>query len=129
MASSEHQPVVGHGLPKVIGPYSPAIRWGRLVFCSGQLGVDPASGTLAQGIEAQTRQALANVSDLLEAAGSAMGQVLKTTVFLTDLADFTAMNAVYADCFGENRPARSTVQVAALPLGGCVEIEVVAYVP
>jgi 2-iminobutanoate/2-iminopropanoate deaminase len=115
--------------PKAIGPYSVAIRTGNLVFTSGQLGLDPMSGNLVPGgIEAETRQALTNISHVLADSGSGMPAVVKTTVFLKDMADFTKMNAVYAEFFTENPPARSTIQAAALPKGGSVEIEAVAIV-
>jgi len=113
--------------PKPIGPYSVAIRAGELVFTSGQLGLDPATGNLVPGgIEAETRQVLTNLRHVLADAGSGLERVVKTIVFLKDMADFTKMNAVYAEFFSENPPARSTVQAAALPKGGSVEIEVVA---
>jgi len=115
--------------PKAIGPYSVAIRAGMFVFSSGQLGLEPHSGNLVTGgIEAETRQALTNLSHVLEDSGSGMQLVVKTTVFLKDMNDFSKMNAVYAEFFPENPPARSTVQAAALPKGGSVEIEVVAFV-
>ena len=113
--------------PKPIGPYSVAIRAGELIFTSGQLGLDPATGSLVPGgIEAETRQVLNNLRHVLADAGSGLERVVKTIVFLKDMADFTKMNAVYAEFFSENPPARSTVQAAALPKGGSVEIEVVA---
>jgi len=113
--------------PKPIGPYSVAIRAGELIFTSGQLGLDPATGSLVPGgIEAETRQVLTNLRHVLADAGSGLERVVKTIVFLKDMADFTKMNAVYAEFFSENPPARSTVQAAALPKGGSVEIEVVA---
>jgi 2-iminobutanoate/2-iminopropanoate deaminase len=113
--------------PKAIGPYSVAIRTGDLVFTSGQLGLDPATGSLVPGgIEAETRQALTNLRHVLADAGSGLERVVKTIVFLKDMADFAKMNAVYAEFFTENPPARSTVQAAALPKGGAVEIEAVA---
>lgn len=113
--------------PKAIGPYSVAIKAGPFVFTSGQLGLDPVSGTLVEGgVEAETRQALTNLSHVLQAAGSSLGLVVKTTVFLRDINDFTRMNAVYGEFFTQNPPARSAVQVAALPKGGAVEIEAVA---
>lgn len=113
--------------PKAIGPYSVAIRTGNLVFASGQLGLDPQTGELVQGgVEAQTRQSLTNLGNVLAAAGSGLEAVVKTTVFLKDMSDFQKMNAVYGEFFHENPPARSTVQAAALPKGGCVEIEVIA---
>jgi 2-iminobutanoate/2-iminopropanoate deaminase len=113
--------------PKAIGPYSVAVRTGNLVFTSGQLGLDPATGVIVPGgIEAETRQALTNLQHVLADSGSGMERVLKTTVFLKDMADFPKMNAIYAEFFPENPPARSTVQVAALPKSGLVEIEAVA---
>ena len=113
--------------PKAIGPYSQAVRIENMVFTAGQLGLDPATMELvAGGIEAQTRQVLNNLKYVLEASGSSFSRVIKTTVFLSDMANFAAMNAVYAEYFPENPPARSTVTVAALPKGGLVEIEVVA---
>jgi 2-iminobutanoate/2-iminopropanoate deaminase len=113
--------------PKAIGPYSVAIRAGDLIFTSGQLGLDPQNGNLVPGgIEAETRQALTNLRYVLEDSGSGMQMVIKTTVFLKDMAEFLRMNTVYAEFFPENPPARSTVQVAALPKGGSVEIEAIA---
>lgn len=113
--------------PKAIGPYSQAILVENLVFTSGQLGLDPATMELLEGgIEAQTRQVLTNLQHVLETADSGLKFVVKTTVFLQDMGDFARMNAVYAEFFPENAPARSTVQVAALPKGGLVEIECVA---
>ena len=115
--------------PKAVGPYSQAIRAGELVFTAGQVPIDPASGRIeATTIEDQTRRVLANLKAVLEAAGSGLDRVLKTTVFMTDLSEFQAMNAVYADFFPVKPPARSTVQVVALPLGARVEIECVALV-
>jgi 2-iminobutanoate/2-iminopropanoate deaminase len=114
--------------PKALGPYSVANRVGDWIFAAGQLGLDPATGELAQGgIEAETRQSLTNLKHVLEAAGSSLENVVKTTVFLRDINDFAAMNGVYAQFFTANFPARSTVQVAALPKGAAVEIEVVAF--
>jgi len=116
--------------PAAVGPYSQAIRSGNLVYTAGQLGLDPATGKLvAGGIQAQTRQALRNVQAILAASGSSMAHVVKTTVYLQDIADFRDMNEVYATFFPDAPPARSAVQVAALPLGGLVEIEAVATVP
>jgi len=113
--------------PQPIGPYSVAIQAGALVFTSGQLGLDPASGNLVPGgVEAETRQALTNLEHVLEEAGSRLDKAVKTTVFLKEMADFAKMNAIYGEFFRENPPARSTVEVAALPKGGAVEIEVVA---
>jgi len=115
--------------PAAVGPYSQAIRCCSLVYTAGQLGMDPQSGMLAEGgIQAQTRQALTNLQAVLESAGTSMANVVKTTVFLQNIGDFQAMNAVYAEFFPADPPARSAVQVAALPLGGLVEIEAVAIV-
>jgi 2-iminobutanoate/2-iminopropanoate deaminase len=121
--------IVSEKAPKALGPYSVAIRCGDLVFASGQLGLDPATGELVHGeIEAETRQSLTNLSHVLKAAGSGLEAAVKTTVYLRDIQDFPKMNAVYAEFFPENPPARSTVQVAALPKNGAVEIDVVALV-
>ncbi len=113
--------------PSAIGPYSQAVVAGDFVFCSGQIPLDPATGVLVEGdIAVQTRRVLENLRAVLEAAGSGLGRVVKTTVFLADLADFQEMNAVYAEYFGEDPPARAAVQVAALPKGARIEIEAVA---
>lgn len=115
--------------PRAIGPYSQAIVAGGVVYCSGQVGLDPANNTLvAGGPAAQARQALRNLGEALRAAGAAREQVVKTTLFLTDLADFEAVNAVYAEFFGPCRPARSTVQVARLPRDAAVEVDAMAVV-
>jgi 2-iminobutanoate/2-iminopropanoate deaminase len=116
--------------PKAIGPYSQAIRIDSMIYTAGQLGIDPAMGELVPGfVEEQTRQALTNLKNVIEEAGSTMAHVVKTTVFLKEMIDFPKMNAVYAEFFSENPPARSTVAVAGLPKGGLVEIEVVALIP
>jgi len=113
--------------PGAIGPYSQAIKANGFIFASGQLGMDPATGELVKGgIQAQTRQSLTNVTHVLEAAGSGLEKVVKTTVFLKDIKDFAAMNAVYSEFFKTDCPARSAVQVGALPKDGMVEIEVIA---
>lgn len=113
--------------PAAIGPYSQATIVGNLVFTAGQVALDPATGTVIEGgIEAQTARVLENLAAVLAAAGSSLSQVVKTTVFLTDMADFPAMNQVYAQAFGDHKPARATVAVAGLPLGVRVEIEAVA---
>jgi 2-iminobutanoate/2-iminopropanoate deaminase len=113
--------------PGAIGPFSQAIRANGLVFVSGQVAVDPATGKLIEGdAAAQTERALANVSAVLAAAGTSLGRVVRAGVFLTDLNDFAAMNAVYGRFFPADPPARTTVQVARLPLGAAVEIDVVA---
>ncbi len=112
--------------PAAIGPYSQAVKAGNLLFVAGQIGMDPATGQLLEGIEAQTRQALLNLKAILEAAGASLEQVVRIGVFLQDLKDFQAMNAVYAEFFPQSPPARTTVQVAALPRGALVEIDAIA---
>jgi 2-iminobutanoate/2-iminopropanoate deaminase len=115
--------------PAAVGPYSQAVRAGDFIFTAGQIPLDPATGHMVEGgIEAQTRQALTNLSAVLEAAGTALANVVKTTVFLTDIGEFKLMNSVYAEFFPDAPPARSAVQVAALPLGARVEIEAVAVI-
>ena len=120
--------VVTEKAPRAIGPYSQAICIADLVFTAGQVGLDPATMELVEGgIEAQTRQVLTNLNHVLEAANSGLNFVIKTTVFLKEMADFAAMNAIYAEFFPGKPPARSTVQVAGLPKGALVEIECVAF--
>lgn len=129
MSSHKRKVVVAEGAPKAIGPYSVAIRTDGLVFASGTIGVDPATGEfVAGGVEEQTRQALKNLGEVLKAGGSSLEQVVKTTVFLQKMSEFTLMNAVYAEFFPREAPARSTVEVAALPKGAAVEIEAIALV-
>lgn len=121
--------IIADKAPKPIGPYSAGIRLGNLVFTAGQAGIDRATGELVPGgIESETRQTLTNIKHVLEAAGSGMEFVVKTTVFLRDMADFTRMNAVYAEFFREKPPARTTVQAAALPKAAAVEIEAIAVI-
>jgi 2-iminobutanoate/2-iminopropanoate deaminase len=116
--------------PKAAGPYSPAVRAGDWLVLAGQVGLDPATGAMVDGgVEAQARQVLANIAAVLHDCGAALTDVAKTTVFVTDIAQFATVNAVYADAFGDHRPARSTIQVAALPAGAQVEIEAWAYLP
>lgn len=123
----EKQIITTDQAPNAIGPYSVANRAGNLVFTAGQLGLDPETMELAPGgIEAETKQALTNLKNVLESAGSSLEAVVKTTVFLRDISDFSRMNTVYAEFIKEQFPARSTVQVAALPKGGAVEIEAIA---
>lgn len=112
--------------PAAIGPYSQAIQMGDFLFTSGQLGIIPETGELAQGVEAQTEWALKNLGAILSQAGMSYANVLKTTVFVADLADFAKVNAIYQQFFASDYPARSCVQVAALPKGGLVEIECIA---
>jgi 2-iminobutanoate/2-iminopropanoate deaminase len=115
--------------PAAVGPYSQAVRIGNLVYTAGQIPLDPATGKLVEGgIESQTRRALQNLQAVLEAAGTSLANVVKTTVFLQDMGDFGAMNGVYAQFFGGSPPARSAVEVAALPLSAQVEIEAIALV-
>lgn len=116
----------GTGVAPAIGPYSAAIASGDLLFCSGQLGMDPATGELRDGVAAQAEQALVNMRALLAAAGFGVEHVVKCTIFLTNLADFATVNEIYGRTFSEPYPARSTVQVAGLPKGGLVEIEAIA---
>jgi len=115
--------------PRAIGPYSPAIQTPQYVFTSGQIGIDPETGDLVSGgIEAETRQVLMNLSNLLGVAGLTLARVVKTTVFLRDMADFAQMNAIYAEFFTQDPPARTTVAANGLPKGAAVEIDAVAYV-
>lgn len=118
--------VITPDAPAALGPYSQGIKAGNLIFCSGQLGLDPASGNLAEGVEAQTRQALANLAAVLAAGNSGMERVVKTTIFLANMADFAAVNAIYGEAFHSAPPARSTFQVAALPRNALIEIEMIA---
>ena len=115
--------------PAAVGPYSQAVRIGDFIFSAGQIPLVPETGQLIEGgIEAQTRQVMENLAKVLEAAGTGLENVVKTTIFVTNLGDFGAINEVYGSFFGSNPPARSTVQVAALPLGANIEIEVVAII-
>lgn len=126
---SGKQIVLSERAPAAIGPYTVANKFGNLVFTAGQLGLDPETMELVPGgIKAETRQALTNLKIVLEAAGSSLRSVVKTTVFLKDINEFGLMNGVYAEFFTENFPARSAVQVAALPKGGSVEIEAIAFI-
>lgn len=118
--------IVAENAPAAIGPYSHAVVINDMVFTSGQLGLIPETGKLPEGVDAQTEQALINLRNVLKASGTDMEHVVKTTVFVQDLADFAKVNAVYAKFFATNPPARSCVQVAKLPAGGLVEIEAVA---
>ena len=121
------RPISTAGAPAAIGPYSQGIEVAGLVFCSGQLGLDPATGELvAGGVEAQAERALRNLAAVLDAAGLGMADVAKTTIFLADMADFTAVNSVYTRHMPDPPPARSTFAVAALPKGGRIEIEAIA---
>lgn len=115
------------GAPAAIGPYSQAIQVDGFLFCSGQLGLDPLNGELADGVEAQAEQALRNLEAILGQAGLSFANVVKTTIFLADIGDFAAVNAVYAAHMTDPPPARSTFAVGALPKGGRIEIEAIAH--
>jgi 2-iminobutanoate/2-iminopropanoate deaminase len=123
------QAVATGSAPAAIGPYSQGIAVGDLVVCSGQLGLDPSTGELVDGVEAQADRALRNLAAVLDAAGASFADVIKTTIFLADMADFAVVNAVYARHMPDPPPARSTVAVAALPKGGRIEIEAIAHRP
>ena len=119
--------ILSHAAPQPIGPYSQAISSDPFVFCSGQVGIDPATGKLVEGdAAAQAEQVLKNLAEVLHEAGLEFRHVVKTTVYLTKMSDFAAVNGVYAKHFGESKPARATVAVADLPLGARVEIEAIA---
>jgi 2-iminobutanoate/2-iminopropanoate deaminase len=121
-------PVPTPSAPPVAGPYSPAVRAGDWLVLAGQVGLDPASGRMVEGgVESQARRVLANVEAVLGDCGASLTDVAKATVFVTDMGDFATVNAVYAEAFADHKPARSTVEVAALPAGALVEIEVWAY--
>ncbi len=129
MGESSRQVIVSEKVAAAIGPYSIAVKSGDLLFISGSLGVDPSSGDLVPGgIEQETRQSLRNLSAVLQEGGSSLEMVLKTTVFMKDLGEFSAMNATYAEFFPSKPPARSTVQVARLPIDAAVEIEAIALI-
>ena len=125
------QPVTSSNLPSPVGPYSPGMVFGNLVFVSGQAGRDPATGKLAgDSVEAQTEQVLKNIATILAAAGTSMQHVIRCGVFLVDMKEFPKMNEVYARAFGAHRPARTTVEVSGLPGEGLrVEIDAIAYIP
>jgi 2-iminobutanoate/2-iminopropanoate deaminase len=129
--SQPHRLVQAEGLPKPVGPYAPGVGFERLVFVSGQGAIDPATGALVgSDVATQTEQVFKNIQAILEAAGTDLSRVLRCGVFLVDMGEFQAMNAVYARVFGEHRPARTTVAVSALPHPGLrVEIDAVAYLP
>jgi 2-iminobutanoate/2-iminopropanoate deaminase len=126
---TSRQAVSSSSAPAAIGPYSQAIVAGGTVYCSGQIGLDPATAELAEGLEAQAERALRNLSAVLDAAGVTLADVVKTTIFLTDMGDFAAVNAIYASAMPDPPPARSTVAVAGLPKGALVEIEAIARRP
>ena len=122
-----NNPIYTPNAPAAIGPYSQAVQAGSMLFVSGQIPIDPATGNFAgEDITTQTRQSLTNIKNILEAAGYGLNDVVKTTVLLADIADFAAMNAVYAEFFSENKPARAAFAVKDLPRGALVEIEAIA---
>ena len=127
----KHEPVIGENLPQPVGPYSPGVMFERLIFVSGQGATDPRTGELAGlDVETQTKQVFENIAAVLDAAGSSLQHVVRCGVFLTDIRDFPKMNAVYERMMRGNKPARTTVQVAALPIAGLrVEIDAIAYLP
>ena len=128
--ADQAQPVISSDLPSPVGPYSPGMVLGNLVFVSGQAGRNPATGALADDVTAQTEQALKNIATILEAAGTGLQHVLRCGVFLVDMKEFPKMNEVYARAFGSHRPARTTVEVSGLPGDGLlVEIDAIAYIP
>jgi len=128
--SDRVQPVTSSNLPSPVGPYSPGVIVGNLVFVSGQAGREPVTGRLAADVESQTEQVLRNISTILEAAGSGLQHVVRCGVFLVDMKEFPKMNEVYARAFGAHRPARTTVEVSGLPGDGLrVEIDAVAVIP
>ena len=130
MTKHQKEAIISDQAPKALGPYSAGIRIGNMIFTAGQLGILPATGEFAPGgIEAETRQAFANLAAILASAGASLDNVVKTTVFMRDLGDFARMNSVYAEFFQPPYPARSTIQAAALPKGGAVEIEAIAILP
>ncbi len=123
----EREIISTRAAPAAVGPYSQGVRSGSLIFTAGQIGLDPETGQMAGGdLETQTRQVMRNLSAVLEAAGSGLERVIKTTIFLTDMGEFATVNRIYGEFFSETPPARSTVEVSALPLGALVEIEMVA---
>ena len=114
--------------PSAIGPYSQAIVSGNLVFCSGQIGLDPETGNLVDGIENQTKQVMENIKAVLSAADSDLNHVVKTTIFIKNISDFATVNQIYGDYFSDHKPARSTVEVSNLPKGALIEVEVIAII-
>jgi len=127
--ASKNEVITSKNAPKAVGPYSLGIRSGDFLFLSGQLGLDPATGDFVEGgVEEQTKQALKNIQNVLKDNGAGLGDVVKTSVFLSDIHDFPKMNAIYATFFKNDPPARSTMQVGALPKLGLVEIEVIARI-
>ncbi len=128
MTNPKPEPLSTDGAPRAIGPYRQAVRAGPFLFCSGQIPLEPATGEMvAGGIEAQTRRVLENLRAVVEAAGASLAEVVQVTVYVADLAHFAEVNAVYEEYFGGTKPARATVQAAALPRGALIEADCVAY--
>ena len=124
------EPVITNTAPAAIGPYSQAMKTGNLLYCSGQIGLDPATGHMvANGIAAETRQCLTNLKAVLRAAGSTTSDIIKTTVYLTDMTDFPVVNEIYAELLAPAKPARACVAVAALPKDARIEIDAIAQIP
>lgn len=121
-----NKPIIAQKAPAAVGPYVHAVKSGDLLFVSGQLGLDPVSGNLAEGIEAQAEMSLTNLGEVLKEAGFDYSDVVKTTVFITDMNNFAKVNEIYAKYFSETKPARSCVEVSMLPKGGLVEVECIA---
>ncbi len=121
-----NKPIIAQKAPAAVGPYVHAVKSGDLLFVSGQLGLDPVSGNLAEGIEAQAEMSLTNLGEVLKEAGFDYSDVVKTTVFITDMNNFAKVNEIYAKYFSETKPARSCVEVSTLPKGGLVEVECIA---
>lgn len=120
------EPIKTNNAPQAIGPYSQAVRVGNFVFCSGQIGMDPTTGALVVGIEAQTRQVLINLTGVLEEVNVDLSSVIKTTIYVVNMDDFAKVNEIYAEVFGDHKPARATVGVASLPKGALIEIDAIA---
>lgn len=120
--------IITSNAPGAVGPYVQAARSNGMVYCSGQLGIDPATGSLLEGVEAQAHRSMKNLGAVLEAAGSSYSNIVKTTIFLADMDDFAIVNEIYKSYFPGTYPARSCVQVAKLPLGGLIEVECIAVV-
>ncbi len=120
------EPIKTNNAPQAIGPYSQAVRVGNFVFCSGQIGMDPTTGALVVGIEAQTRQVLINLTGVLEEVNVDLSLVIKTTIYVVNMDDFAKVNEIYAEVFGDHKPARATVGVASLPKGALIEIDAIA---
>ena len=130
MPTPKKEIIIANNAPLPIGPYSAGVKINNIIFTAGQLGIDRQTGELVTGgIEAETRQALLNIKNILDSAGATLNDVVKTTVFLRDMNDFPRMNDIYAEFFTDQPPARSTVQVAALPKAGAVEIEAIVIIP